>query len=229
MNLYQNLKHVRQTIEKAEADSGRKPNSVLLLAVSKQQSIDAIHEAFNLGVQHFGESYFQEAHPKITALKHLPLIWHFIGPIQSNKTKNIANCFSWIHSLNRLKIALQLNEYRTSALPPLNVCIQINLVDEKTKAGILPEQAAELALAISQLPHLKLRGLMTIPPPEKDPQLQYDMFMQLNRLMHSLNNKLKLNMDTLSMGMSNDMIPAIQAGSTIVRIGQALFGERTPV
>lgn len=226
MSLEQNLNHVRQLIAQAELISNRKPDSVLLLAVSKKQNIETITKAFQLGATHFGENYYQEALNKISALKDLPISWHFIGPIQSNKTKGIATHFSWVHSINRIIIARQLNEYRPVNLPPLNVCLQVNLVAEETKSGILPEQALELALAISQLPHLKLRGLMTIPPPQKNPEEQYDLLLQLNHLMHSINQESGLKMDTLSMGMSDDLIPAIKAGSTIVRIGRAIFGER---
>lgn len=226
MNLYQNLNQIKQLITQTELECGRKPGSVLLLAVSKQQSIEAISTLFQLGITHFGESYFQEAQQKINALKNMPLCWHFIGPIQSNKTRGIATSFSWVHSISRFKIAQHLNEYRPVDLGPLNICLQINLVDEKTKSGIPPEQAAELALAVSQLPHLKLRGLMTLPPPQHDTQIQYDLFIQLNQLMHSLNQELGLDMDTLSMGMSDDFVSAIKAGATIVRVGQALFGER---
>lgn len=226
MALYQNLNRVQQLITHAELASGREPGSVLLLAVSKQQSIAAIREVFHLGITHFGENYFQEAQKKIQALNDLPLCWHFIGPIQSNKTKGIATSFSWVHSINRLKVAQQLNQYRPANLALLNVCLQINLVNEISKSGIPAENAAELALAISQLPNLKLRGLMTIPPPQKDSQEQYHLFNKLKQLLQSLNQELGLNMDTLSMGMSDDLVPAIKAGATIVRIGQAIFGER---
>lgn len=226
MNLYQNLNQVKQLIIQTALACDRPLESILLLAVSKQQSIDKIQEAFQLGISNFGENYFQEAQQKIEALKELPLHWHFIGPIQSNKTKGIASAFSWVHSISRFKIAYQLSEHRPRELNPLQVCLQINLIDEKSKSGISSEHAAELALAVSQLPHLKLRGLMTIPPPQKDPQIQYEVFIRLKKLMYSLNKQLGLNMDTLSMGMSDDLIPAIKAGSTIVRIGRAIFGER---
>jgi len=226
MNLLQNLTHINKIIAQSEIEIGRKPGGVLLLAVSKQQSADTIKEAFHLGVRDFGENYYQEAKQKIDTLKDLSICWHFIGPIQSNKTKNIATYFSWVHSLNRLKIALLLNEHRPAGMPPLNVCLQINLVNEESKSGIPPEKAAELALAVSQLPNLKLRGLMTIPPPQKNQQKQYDLLIQLNQLMHSINQQLGLNLDTLSMGMSDDLVPAIKAGATLVRIGRALFGER---
>lgn len=226
MVLYQNLNQVQQKIHLAEQASGRKVGSILLLIVTKKQTIEAIRELTRFGVSHFGESYFQEAQKKINALKNLPLYWHFIGPIQSNKTKGIAQSFSWVHSLSHFKIALQLNEARPPNLEPLNVCLQIKLIEENTKSGIRPEDAATLALAVSQLPHLKLRGLMTILPPQQNPQKQYDLFLQLKQLMHLLNQELGLTMDTLSMGMSDDLVPAINAGATIVRIGRAIFAER---
>ena len=226
MGLEQRLHQVRQLISQTEYACNRKPGSVLLLAISKNQGIDAIREAFHLGVTDFGENYYQEALHKINALESLPICWHFTGPIQSNKTKGIATHFSWVHSINRLKIAVLLNEHRLPHLPPLNVCLQINLVAEETKSGIPPEQATELALAVSQLPHIHLKGLMTIPPPQKNPEEQYNLLLQLNHLMYSINQDLGLAMDTLSMGMSDDLIPAIKAGSTIVRIGRAIFGER---
>lgn len=226
INLSQNLNQIQQIITETEVKSSRQPGSVLLLAVSKQQNLEAIQDLYQLGIHHFGESYFQEAQQKIKALTHLPLTWHFIGPIQSNKTKGIAHSFSWVHSISRLTIAEQLNEHRAHNPQPLNVCIQINLIDESTKSGIFPAQAEALVSALQHLPHLKLRGLMTIPPQQTDPQKQYNLLVQLRELMHNLNKKLNLHMDTLSMGMSDDFVPAIKAGSTIVRIGRALFGER---
>ncbi|CEG57591.1 YggS family pyridoxal phosphate-dependent enzyme [Legionella fallonii] len=226
MNIDQNLSHVKQLIAQAAMVSNRSTDSILLLAVSKKQSVESITQAFNLGVTDFGENYYQEALLKINALKDLPMSWHFIGPIQSNKTKGIATHFHWVHSVNRLIIARLLNEYRPPRLPPLNVCLQVNLVAEETKSGILPEQAKELALAVSQLPNLKLRGLMTIPPPQKGQAKQYNLLIQLKQLMESINQETGLKMDTLSMGMSDDLTPAIKAGSTIVRVGRAIFGER---
>lgn len=226
MSLSNNLNHIKQLIAEAELKSNRKPDSVLLLAVSKNQSIEAITELFRLGVMNFGENYYQEALNKINSLNDLSICWHFIGPIQSNKTKGIATHFSWVHSISRLKIALQLNEYRPHHLPPLNVCIQVNLAGEETKSGVLPEEAGELVRAVSQLPHLNLKGLMTIPPPQNNPQEQYNLLIKLNHLMNTINQELNLTMDTLSMGMSDDLISSIQAGSTIVRIGRAIFGER---
>lgn len=226
MTLNRNLKHIQELITSSEIQFHRKPGSVLLLAASKEQSASIITQAFELGVTNFGENYFQEAQAKIKLLKHLPITWHFIGPVQSNKTKGIATDFDWVHTIDRLKIANLLNEYRSNQMKLLNVCLQINLVGEKTKSGIAVEQASELAMMVSQLPHLCLRGLMTIPPPQNNPEEQYELLMQLTRLMHTINKDRGLTMDTLSMGMTDDLIPAIKAGSTIVRIGRALFGER---
>jgi pyridoxal phosphate enzyme (YggS family) len=220
------LAQITQIITQTAQQCGRKADDVLLLAVSKQQSIAAIKEAFALGLTHFGENYFQEALYKINTLSDLPIHWHFIGPLQSNKTKGIAQHFSWVHSISRLKIAQLLNEHRPINAEPLNVCLQVNLIPEATKSGIAPNEVAELALAISHLPNLKLRGLMTIPPLPEDQHKQYELFMHLNQLMHRLNHELDLTMDTLSMGMTDDLVPAIQAGATIIRLGRAIFGER---
>ena len=226
MNLSNNIDTIRQKILQTEKEAKRKPHSVLLLAVSKQQNATAIAEAFTLGIHDFAESYYQEALPKIQLLRQYAITWHFIGPIQSNKTKGIATHFNWVHSINRAKIALALNEHRPADLQPLNVCIHINVEPELSKSGIAPEEAEELARLISQLPQLKLRGLMTIAPINKSQQELYELFAHLKRLLITLNNKLAISMDTLSMGMSNDIVPAIKAGATIVRIGRALFGER---
>lgn len=226
MTLSHNIDHLQQLIRNTEHSCHRAPGSVLLLAVSKQHSVESIAEAFRLGITHFGENYYQEAEQKIKALSHLNISWHFIGPIQSNKAKGIATHFDWVHSVNRISIAERLNQYRSSDLPPLNICLQVNIIEEPSKSGIPSDNTLELARSINQLPRLKLRGLMTIPPPQTDPHAQYELFIQLNHLLHSLNDQLGQNMDTLSMGMSEDIIPAIQAGSTIVRIGRALFGER---
>lgn len=198
----------------------------MLLAVSKQQTSKAIEAAYEAGLTNFGENYYQEAKTKIDELHHLPINWHFIGPVQSNKTKGIAAQFGWVHSINRIKIAQLLSQHRPSNLPPLNVCLHINLIDEASKAGILPQHAEELAQAVSLLPNIRLRGLMTIPPPEDDPQQQFTVYTKLCELKTALNKQLGLTMDTLSMGMSDDLIPAINAGATIVRIGRSIFGER---
>ena len=226
LNIKHNINQVQQLIAQAEHQAHRKPGSVLLLAVSKQHSAEAILEAYHAGLRDFGESYLQEAEPKIAQLKDFDLTWHFIGPIQSNKLKGIARQFDWVHGINRASVAQGLNEHRPKDLAPLQVCLQINLVEEKSKAGIAPEQAAELAFMVNQMPQLKLRGLMTIPPPQHTPAEQYTLFLQLKELMDQLKKDLEINMDTLSMGMSDDIVPAIQAGSTIVRVGRAIFGDR---
>ena len=226
MSIKYKIKLITELIAQTEEAYSRAPDSVLLLAATKGQPIDALIEASKEGLKNFGENYFQEAQRKIKQLADPTVTWHFIGPIQSNKTKGIAELFGWVHTINRNKIAQQLNEYRSNHLPPLNVCLQINLIDEETKAGIKPEEAAELAFTVSQFPHLKLRGLMTIPPPQQNEEEQYHVLSKLNHLMQELNQQLGLSMDTLSMGMSDDLVPAIKAGSTIVRIGRAIFGER---
>jgi PLP dependent protein len=226
MTLSHSIQHLQQLIHTTEQSCDRTPGSVLLLAVSKQHSVESIEEAFNLGITHFGENYYQEAEQKIQKLAHLNISWHFIGPIQGNKAKGIAMNFDWAHSVSRISSAQRLNQYRSGDLPPLNICLQVNMIEEASKSGVPCDEVMELARAIHELPRLKLRGLMTIPPPQHDLQVQYEIFMQLNQLMYSLNNQLGLHMDTLSMGMSEDLVPAIQAGSTIVRIGRALFGTR---
>lgn len=226
MSISDHLNQVKKLIEDAEIAYHRPLGSTLLLAVTKSQSVAAIREAYQLGLRHFGENYFQEAQQKIAELQSLSICWHFIGPIQSNKTKGIATQFQWVHSVNRLKIAELLNQYRPGHLAPLNICLQINLVTEATKSGINPDEALALAVAVSRFPNLRLRGLMTIPPPEETPQAQYDILIGLSRLMQTINQEAGLHLDTLSMGMSDDLVPAIKAGSTIVRIGRAIFGER---
>lgn len=226
MNLSHNLDQVQQRIALAEKASNREVGDVLLLAVTKQQTVETIQQAHALGITHFGENYLQEALPKLEHLQKYPLVWHFIGPIQRNKAKAIATHFDWVHSINRIEIAEALNKHRPAQSPPLQVCLQINLVDEPTKSGISKEEAFQLAPKVACLPHLQLRGLMTIPPPVKNVEENYERYLELKNLMHDLNAQFTLNMDTLSMGMSDDMIPAIEAGSTIIRVGRALFGER---
>ena len=221
------IAHLNDTIHQLECAYNRPSGAVQLLAVSKRQPAPSIQEAFNAGQRDFGENYLQEAQAKIKLLNHLPLIWHFIGPIQSNKTKHIANDFSWVHSVCRYKIALQLNDARADELPRLNICLQVNLDGEETKSGITPELITDLVIAVSQVPRLQLRGLMVIPKPQETEQQQYLSFLRLTQMLHSLNQQLNLSMDTLSMGMSDDLQAAIRAGSTMVRIGRAIFGERT--
>ena len=197
-----------------------------MLAVSKGHSCAEIEQAYVAGLCEFGENYLQEALTKIRTLTEPSILWHFIGPIQSNKTYEIAQHFSWVHSVCREKVAQQLSDARPSSKPSLNVCIQVNLDDETSKSGVNVEDVAKLANYILQLPRLRLRGLMLIPKPQNDEQLQYLSFLRLKQLLDKLNQQLNLTMDTLSMGMSNDYKAAIRAGSTIVRIGTAIFGAR---
>jgi PLP dependent protein len=226
MPLIQRIKHIRHLINQAEQSAHRSPQSVLLLAVTKQQPTELIREAYTLGIHDFAESYVQEAKEKIHNLQELNICWHFIGPIQSNKIKVIASYFDWVHSIDKQKSALLLNQYRQINKMPINVCLQVNCVNEASKSGVSPEAVRDLAAFVAKLPNLKLRGLMTIPPPMHNEIEQFNIFQNLKSLMLTTNKQLKLNMDTLSMGMSDDMIPAIKAGATQVRIGRALFGDR---
>ncbi len=213
-------------IREAEQAAGRPLGSVGLLAVSKTQPADAIRQAHvAAGLRDFGENYLQEALDKQLQLADLPLSWHFIGPIQSNKTRPIAEHFDWVHSVDRLKIAERLSAQRPAQLPPLNVCLQVNVSLEPSKSGCSLEEAPALARAIAQLPNLRLRGLMAIPAPSDDPQQQRAAFARLRQLQQALSADLAL--DTLSMGMSQDLEAAIAEGATWVRIGTALFGART--
>lgn len=216
-----------QTIRLAAQNANRKPDSVALLAVSKKQSAEKILAAFHAGQTCFGESYVQEALEKITALSHLPIEWHFIGGIQSNKTKSIANHFHWVQSIDRASIAVALNKHRPYDLPPLNVCIQINIDDEETKSGVIEDELRALADTITQLPRLSLRGLMCIPKKTTCKTHQKNTFLKVANLQEQLISA-GYPLDTLSMGMSDDYIPAIESGSTMVRIGTAIFGKREP-
>lgn len=224
--LAQNLHAIHERIATAALRSQRLPASITLLAVSKQQSPSAVAELADSGHCDFGESYLQEALPKIEALRDRKITWHYIGQIQSNKTRPIAECFSWVHTVDRLKVAERLNEQRAESLDPLNICIQVKLADESGKGGAPREQVLELARGVATLPRLRLRGLMCIPPPcdQFDEQLAY--FNQCAALMPMLRSN-GIDLDTLSMGMSNDMDAAIAAGATIVRVGTAIFGERS--
>jgi pyridoxal phosphate enzyme (YggS family) len=216
---------VRRQITLACENASRSPDSVSLLAVSKTRSADEIRELSRHGQRAFGENYLQEALDKIEALSDLDLEWHFIGPIQSNKTRPIAEHFDWVHSVDRLKIATRLSKQRPAQLPPLNICLQVNICDEASKSGCSPDELPALAAAVARLPNLRLRGLMAIPKPENDPQRQRAVFAQVRKLLQQLQQS-HPGLDTLSMGMSADMDAAIQEGSTLVRIGTALFGPR---
>lgn len=198
-----------------------------LLAVSKTFPVDAVVAAAAAGQQCFGENYVQEAVAKIEALGRLGLDWHFIGPLQSNKTRPVAEHCHWVHSVSRLKIAERLSDQRPANLPPLQVCVQVNLGDEATKDGCAPGEAAALCRQVAALPRLRLRGLMAIPEPDPSPDRQRQRFAQLRQLRDTINRECGLAMDTLSMGMSADMEAAIAEGATIVRVGTAIFGGRT--
>lgn len=213
---------VRARIREAAQACGRDPEQVRLLAVSKTHPAAAIRAAYACGQVDFGENYLQEALAKQQELADLPLRWHFIGPIQSNKTRAIATHFDWVHSVDRLKIAQRLAEQRPEELPPLNICLQVNVSGEASKSGCAPEELPALAEGAAQLPRLKLRGLMAIPEPTDDVAAQRAAFARLRELQAGLPYEL----DTLSMGMSHDLESAIAEGATWVRIGTAVFGAR---
>ncbi|PQZ94094.1 MULTISPECIES: YggS family pyridoxal phosphate-dependent enzyme [Pseudomonas] len=217
-----NIDLVSQRIRAAADAVQRDASSIHLLAVSKTKPAQAVREAFAAGARDFGENYLQEALGKQAELTDLPLSWHFIGPIQSNKTRAIAENFDWVHSVDRLKIAQRLSEQRPADLPPLNICIQVNVSGEASKSGCSPADLPALADAISALPRLTLRGLMAIPEPTDDRAEQDAAFATVRVLQAGLN----LPLDTLSMGMSHDLESAIAQGATWVRIGTALFGAR---
>ena len=206
--------------------AAKREDAVQLLAVSKAQSAANVREAYAAGQQDFGENYLQEAISKQALLEDCNITWHFIGPIQSNKTQLIAQHFQWVHSVDRLKVAERLASARPASLPPLNICIQINSSDEASKSGVEAEALYVLAAAISKLPNLKLRGLMAIPAPTKDLAKQRAQFKIVKDAFISLQQQ-GFKLDTLSIGMSDDYVAAIQEGATIVRIGSAIFGLRT--
>ena len=212
-------------IEIAVHAAGRPAGCVTLVAVSKTHPAAMLREAYSVGLTHFGESYLQEALDKIAQLADLAITWHFIGPIQSNKTRPIAENFAWVHGVDRLKIAQRLAESRPASLPPLNVCLQVNVSGEASKAGCTPDELLGLAQALMLLPNLKLRGLMAIPEPTADINKQRQQCCLLRQLRDTLNQQ-GLALDTLSMGMSDDFASAIMEGSTMVRIGTAIFGQR---
>jgi pyridoxal phosphate enzyme (YggS family) len=221
-----NLQRVRARISDACLASARIQGSVTLLAVSKTFGADAVREAYASGQIAFGENYIQEAVDKITALTDLPLQWHCIGPIQSNKTRLVAEHFDWVHSVDRLKIAQRLSEQRPTGKTPLQICIQVNIDSGPSKAGVAPEAVLELAHRIQALQHLQLRGLMTIPEPAADFAAACAVHAQARQLFDALNAQ-GLGLDTLSMGMTADLEAAIHSGSTMVRVGNAIFGVRT--
>jgi PLP dependent protein len=228
-HLQANLRAVHERITKAALAAGRDPDEIRLLAVSKAFPAGAIIDAANAGQRAFGENYVQEALQKMTEVQseapELALEWHFIGPIQSNKTRTIAEQFDWVQSVDRLKIAERLSEQRPDTLRPLNVLLQVNISGEASKSGIAPEAVAALAVAVERLPRLRLRGLMAIPEPASDSVLQRVPLARMKQLFDQLRSDGR-PLDTLSLGMSADLEAAIAAGSTMVRIGTAIFGER---
>ena len=220
-----NLQATREAIAKAAIEAHRAVSDVHLLAVSKTFPAEAVREAYQGGQRAFGENYLQEALDKMALLNDLPLEWHFIGPIQSNKTRPIAENFAWVHGVDRLKVAQRLSEQRPANLPLLNICLQVNVSGEESKSGVAMNEAAQLAQEISRLPHLKLRGLMSIPAPAPGETEQRVAFAKMRVLLQELNQQ-GLSLDTLSMGMSHDFAAAIKEGATIVRVGTAIFGAR---
>jgi PLP dependent protein len=219
------LATVRERVASAAAAAGRRPASVRILGVTKLQPVEAIRAALDAGLEDYGENFVQEALEKMGALGTTPACWHFIGALQSNKTAAVAGYFDWVHSVDRLKLAERLARQRPAGRPPLNVCIQVRIGDESSKAGIAPAGAAELARRVAALPGLKLRGLMAVPPPESEPARQRAWFRQLAQLYDELRAG-GMELDTLSMGMSADLEAAIAEGATLVRIGTAIFGNR---
>lgn len=221
-----NLQAVKSRIATAAQAAGRSTRDVTLLAVSKTFNAECVRTCAAAGQRAFGENYVQEALDKISALQTLDLEWHFIGPIQSNKTRPIAENFHWVHSVDRERVAQRLNDARPAGMVPLNVCVQVNVSGEASKAGVAPEETAALAQAIATLPRLKLRGLMAIPEPTPDSMLRRQRFALLRELQLKL-IALGHPLDTLSMGMSDDLEDAIAEGATLVRVGSAIFGMRS--
>ncbi|MDT8363453.1 MAG: YggS family pyridoxal phosphate-dependent enzyme [Nitrosomonas sp.] len=219
------LQTVKARIVDAARQCGRDPNTIRLLAASKTNPPASLREAWEAGQTVFGENYLQEGLVKVRALADLPIEWHFIGPIQSNKTKLIAENFAWVHGIDREKIANRLSAARPDTLPPLQVCVQVNVSGEVTKSGVDPEKAVALAAYVSELPRLQLRGLMAVPELTVVTALQQEQFQQLREIFEQLRQK-GFNLDTLSMGMSEDMENAVAEGATMVRIGTAIFGPR---
>jgi PLP dependent protein len=226
-NYLENVASVQERIRRAAVAARRNVDCVTLVAVSKTQPVDAIAAAAHAGIEHFGENYLQEALPKIESLRGLELTWHFVGQIQTNKTKPLAEHFDWVHGVDRLKIAQRLSEQRAFHAPPLNVCLQVHIGGEATKGGVEPEAAWDLVKAVRELPRLRLRGLMCLPPAETDVTRQRHWFAETRLLFDTLNER-GAGLDTLSMGMSGDFEAAILEGATLVRVGTAIFGSRAP-
>jgi pyridoxal phosphate enzyme (YggS family) len=221
----QRLQQLRSRIVAAAGEAGRDPAEIRLIAASKTFDAAALREAHAAGQIDFGENYVQEALDKMGELDDLPLVWHFIGPIQSNKTRAIAEHFAWVHSVDRLKIAERLSAQRPSSVPPLDICLEVNISGEASKGGVTAQDLPALARAVSHLPRLRLRGLMAIPAVSTDPLVQRAAFAAVRRLYEALQGS-GYALDTLSMGMSGDLEAAIAEGATMVRVGTAIFGER---
>jgi len=229
LDIANNLAALRRRIAQACAASGRNPDSVGLVAVSKTFNSEAVRAAHEAGQRRFGENYLQEALAKQSELGSIDAEWHFIGPIQANKTRDIATHFDWVHSVDRLKIAQRLSDQRPPQLPPLQICVQVNISGEASKSGCLPAAAAELCAAVAQLPRIQLRGLMAVPAPVSAGGDAHGPFRELQALFREIQGAQGLGFDTLSAGMSGDLEAAIAEGSTLVRVGSALFGARPPV
>jgi PLP dependent protein len=219
------LQAVIARIDEAARQSGRSPEAIALLAVSKTWPAAAVREAAAAGQRAFGENYVQEGVDKAAELAALGLQWHFIGPLQSNKTRAVAQTFDWVHTIDRFKIAQRLSEQRPETAPPLQVCLQVNISGEASKSGVAPDEVGLLARQVAQLPRLKLRGLMAIPAPTDDFLQQRQTFARLREVFEQVKSE-GLALDTLSIGMSHDLEAAIAEGATIVRVGSAIFGER---
>jgi len=221
----QRLAHVRQELARAAHACGRNEDCITLVAISKGQAAAAVRELAHLGISHFGESYVQEAVPKLRLLADLPLTWHFVGRLQANKTRAVAENFAWVHSLDRLELAARLSAARPHFAPPLNLCLQVKLADDRGKGGVGPAEAEALAIGVARLPRLRLRGLMCILPAGLSATAQIAHFHRAQALLADL-QRAGLELDTLSMGMSGDYVAAVQAGATLLRLGTALFGVR---
>ena len=224
-DLHQNISRIRNRLSKAIDAAQREPQSVTLIAVSKTKPAEAIRAVYDTGQRDFGENYVSEAVEKISALRSLDICWHFLGPLQSNKTRLVATNFDWIHSVDRTKIAKRLNEQRPDELPPLNVCLQVNIPAEPTKSGVASEaELLDLALSVSEMDRLALRGIMAIPAPASEPERQREQFNRIAQLLSIPDLPIEIN--ELSMGMSGDMESAVAEGATMVRIGTDIFGAR---
>lgn len=227
-NIAKNVHRITALLKEIRIDSKKNADEIKLLAVSKGQSAEKLREAWQGGIRCFGENYLQEALPKIQALEDLAPEWHFLGPIQSNKARDIARYFQWVHTIDRLRIAERLSKHRQGCKTPLDICIQVNIDNEPNKAGVCPDQTLALACAVVKLPNLRLRGLMVLPKRGRGQTAQTQAFRRTARLLNELKNKVPVlkNLDTLSMGMTADVTPAVREGATIVRIGTGIFGSR---